>query len=368
VPTLSVRLQRAWVWVVVLAVLCITPWPILALAPARKGEWYIVAVPVDNGMNVAPVVGRSPQFAIVDVKTGSVKVIANPYQNDTHGAGLNCARLLFDEKVGVVIVHDIGPEPFKHFTGRGVAVYTGKPTTVADAIAQLKAGMLAKVTRATVTTHYGLGKLGLASPSSIAPCPMSGAAGAAPQPAAMPVASPAPAMPAPLPAIPPPATPAIPPVVPTAPFPQAGAGLPNPSPSAAEAPAPAVVGPFQIPRLAMEVAGTGRGVRIFRIYGGSVAQAGGLRAGDLILSFGTQRIIDMATFVQAASQAPEEQSVTVEVFRQGQVFRAQVTMGEGEMESVTLPRDPAPPYSAAAASTPVGSPPGTGAASQVKFL
>jgi len=47
--------------------------------------------------------------------------------------------------------------------------------------------------------------------------------------------------------------------------------------------------------------------------------------------------------------APEERAVTVEVFREGQVFQKKPVMGEGELESVTLPSDPAPTYSRPAA-------------------
>ena len=308
---------------VVVAVLFVTPWPIFALAPARKGDWYIVAVPVDNDLRVAPMVGRSPRFAIVNVQTGNVKLVENPYQSVEHGAGLNCARLLSDERVGVLIAQNIGPEPFKHLTGRGVAVYTGKPTTVPEAVAQLKAGMLARVTAATVSTHFGLQTLGVATPSAQAPCPMSAAPNV---PAQLPVAAVAPVAVAPVASGPV----MIPPVV---------------VPPTAEMRGPPFVGPFQVPRLAMEIVGSSRGVSVFRVYNGGVAQQAGLRAGDLVLGFGVNRIIDVANFIKAVAQAPEEQNVSLELFRQGRTLDAQVTLGEGEMEKVALPRAPAPTYS-----------------------
>jgi S1-C subfamily serine protease len=85
-------------------------------------------------------------------------------------------------------------------------------------------------------------------------------------------------------------------------------------------------------------------VGVYRVYPGSAAERAGLRPGDLVLGFGANRIIDVGRLVEAVRAAREEESVTIEIFRAGQVFRKQAVVGEGEMESVTLPPDPAPPF------------------------
>ena len=59
-----------------------------ALSHAPGVEWYILAIPVESDGSVAPVFGRSPHFAIVDVKANTVKIIPNPYKDVKHGAGL----------------------------------------------------------------------------------------------------------------------------------------------------------------------------------------------------------------------------------------------------------------------------------------
>jgi predicted Fe-Mo cluster-binding NifX family protein len=309
-----------WVPAVLVAGLAVAPWPTLVLSHSSPPAWYVIAIPVYDGAKVSPVFSRSPEFAIVDVKANTTRILANPARDRRHGTGLESARLLLEEKVGVVIAREIGPEPFRKLTRRGVGVYVGNPSTVKEAIYQLEGGMLAKAKAPTTSTHYGIKKLGLAFRPEKRPCPLA----TAPPPATSPRA----ASPAPTPAVTP-----IPPVVAAPPVTAPPVTAP-----------PIVAGPYQLPKLAMEVVGTSSGVGVYRVYPGSAAGRAGLRPGDLILGFGQRRIIDVRSFVENVRAAREEESVTIELFRAGQVFRKQVVVGEGEMESVTLPPNPAPLY------------------------
>jgi S1-C subfamily serine protease len=112
-----------------------------------------------------------------------------------------------------------------------------------------------------------------------------------------------------------------------------------PSPAASP-----LAGPYQVPKLALEVVGSSSGVSVYRVYRGSAAERAGLRQGDLIVGIGSNRIIDVAHFVQAVAAAREESTMPIEIFRAGQVLRRQVAIGEGEMESAMVPYDPAPLY------------------------
>jgi S1-C subfamily serine protease len=102
----------------------------------------------------------------------------------------------------------------------------------------------------------------------------------------------------------------------------------------------------------MEVVGSSSGVSVYRVYRGSVAEQVGLVRNDVLLSVGPTRVIDLEHFVEAILRVPEETSVTLEIFRDGQVFRQRTQLGEGEMESVTLPPDPAPTFSPALSGPP----------------
>jgi len=178
--------KNAWIWVVVAAVVLVSPWPLLALARRPLAERHIVAIPVDESGRVSRVFGRAPHFVIVNLRTGDNHVIENPYQAVAHGAGLKCSRLLMDEHVGVAIAQEIGPEPYNNLTARGIAVYVGRPATVPDALSQLQRGVLALARGPTVHTHHGRELVGLPPVPSPPACPLPG-----PVPRGAPVAPPA---------------------------------------------------------------------------------------------------------------------------------------------------------------------------------
>jgi predicted Fe-Mo cluster-binding NifX family protein len=329
------------------AVVAVAPWPTLILSRSGPPPWYIVAIPVVDGNKVSPVFSRSQDFVIVDVKTNRMRTIRNPSHDEPHGTGPTSAKLLLEENVGVVIAREIGPEPFNRLTARGVGVYVGNPSTVDEALYQLERGMLAKARTPTQPTHYGVRKQKQAldapreNPNTSLP--------SSPAPPAMPLARSAvafgsgPTAPtSSLPTAPAAQVPLYPaPGAPSWPTrsvdPLAAGAIPTPA-------ARPLAGPYQVPKLALEVVGSSSGVRVHRVYRGSVAERAGLRPGDLIVGFGSSRIIEVAHFVQAVAAAREESTASIDIFRAGQVLRRNVAVGEGEMESATVPYDPAPVY------------------------
>jgi len=287
--------KRSWILVLGVAILFASPWQIFALSKSQGGKWNVIAVPVFGGNNVYPGFLRTPEFAVIDVETGTSKLIPNPCQSKSTRAALKCARLLTDEQVGVVILREVGPESFSALADRGISVYLGDVATVQDAISRLQNGMLAKAvgpTRAG-SAAGGATLVGFPAPSG----PVTQAPGAG--------------------------------------------GAPTRGPGLDRGP---VSGPFLVAKLGMEVIGSAAGVGVHRVYPSSNAAQGGVREGDLVVGFNRTQIIDLAHFVEAISAARSESTATIQIFRQGQVFSMPVAIGEGEMETAAVPNNPAPPY------------------------
>lgn len=170
----KIRIQ--WLFIIPLAILVISVLPIFALSIKQMTSARIVAVPADGitfSSNVSSMFSRSPYFVIVDLENKRKKVIKNPFSDVQHGAGLRIAHLLLDEKVGVVIAKNIGPEAYGNLNAWDVRIYVGSCSTVQDAIRRLQNNMLARATKPNAQPHYGL-KLQGAPVGPTGPCPLSG--------------------------------------------------------------------------------------------------------------------------------------------------------------------------------------------------
>lgn len=153
------NIKQNWVFVVLLALVAICPWPIIGLSIMPASSPEIIAVPSDGttlAANVSPIFGRSRYFLIVDMKNNKIKVIVNPFINEAHAVGLRIAHLLLSEKAGVAIAKSIGPEPFNNLHERGIEVYVGNPQSVEEAIQMLQDGKLVRARKPNVPTHFGI--------------------------------------------------------------------------------------------------------------------------------------------------------------------------------------------------------------------
>lgn len=122
--------------------------PVCFLTIKPKTLPYIVAVPADQaslGATVAPVFSRCRYFVICDIRNNTVKYVPNKYANGTHEVGLHVTHLLLDQKVGVVIAANIGPEPYEHLGARGVKIYCGMGKTILDAVRGLQVDALQRL-------------------------------------------------------------------------------------------------------------------------------------------------------------------------------------------------------------------------------
>lgn len=122
--------------------------PVCFLRIMPKTQPYIVAVPADQaslGAAVAPMFSRCRYFVVCDLQNNTVKYVPNKYANGTHEVGLHVTHLLLDQKAGVVIAANIGPEPYEHLGSRGVKIYCGAGKTVLDAVRGFQANALQRL-------------------------------------------------------------------------------------------------------------------------------------------------------------------------------------------------------------------------------
>jgi predicted Fe-Mo cluster-binding NifX family protein len=150
--------SRKWIPVLVAAAL-LSPWPILALGIRPALQRDLAVVPTDGPTlmaNVAPAFSRCRYYLIIDLGTGSVRPLENPFRNEPHAAGLRGAYLLLQQHVGLALATRVGPEPFNNLTARGVVVYGGARGTARDAIEQYVGGRLTRLSAPTAPVHYGI--------------------------------------------------------------------------------------------------------------------------------------------------------------------------------------------------------------------
>ena len=91
--------------------------------------------------------------------------------------------------------------------------------------------------------------------------------------------------------------------------------------------------PVLIKQMGMEVVEISGGkVKVTGVMGGSWADKGGLRAGDIILRFADKPITSLKEFQMMTAKAAPEVDYKVKYLRDGNSKKTMVTIGEGEME------------------------------------
>jgi len=85
--------------------------------------------------------GSAPLFMLVDSETLAVEPLNNHDEHHVHGA-CNPLKALAGRAVDAVIVGGIGPGAIRGLRSAGIVVYRCPPLTIAEAVAQFKAGTL----------------------------------------------------------------------------------------------------------------------------------------------------------------------------------------------------------------------------------
>jgi predicted Fe-Mo cluster-binding NifX family protein len=104
---------------------------------------------------VDPRFGRAAYIVLVDLDTGECTSIDNGVNRGAaQGAGIQAGKMVVESGVEAVLTGHVGPKAFDMLRTAGVRVYTGAAGTVADTVAQYKAGALVRAESADVLGHW----------------------------------------------------------------------------------------------------------------------------------------------------------------------------------------------------------------------
>jgi predicted Fe-Mo cluster-binding NifX family protein len=120
---------------------------ILKIAVTATGE--TLDSPVD------PRFGRASCFILYDQDSKTFEVVDNtPNLNALQGAGIQAAEKILKMGAKALISGHCGPKAFRVLAAAGIAVYNTGAGTVAEALAELKAGKLTQAASADVAGHW----------------------------------------------------------------------------------------------------------------------------------------------------------------------------------------------------------------------
>jgi len=107
------------------------------------------------GLNdpVDPHFGRAAYFLFYDTETEALDAVAN--SPGAHGAGVQAAQIVAGNGAEAVITGSVGPNAHQGLAAAGVEIYIGAQGTVADAIADYKAGKLSRAAGPSGGGHGG---------------------------------------------------------------------------------------------------------------------------------------------------------------------------------------------------------------------
>jgi predicted Fe-Mo cluster-binding NifX family protein len=102
---------------------------------------------------VDPSFGRTPYFLFIDPDTLEVTPVENT--PGAHGAGVQAAQIVANEKARVVITGSVGPNAYQGLSAAGIEIYVGAKGTAKQALDDYRAGRLSRTEAPTGTRHGG---------------------------------------------------------------------------------------------------------------------------------------------------------------------------------------------------------------------
>jgi predicted Fe-Mo cluster-binding NifX family protein len=104
-----------------------------------------IAVTIEKPEKTSPislVFGRCSYFLIYDQEKNEEEILPNPFASELGGAGIQSARFLIEHNVDVVIIKQIGVNPFRFLTSANIKVYKCKVESATEAIKLFTEGKL----------------------------------------------------------------------------------------------------------------------------------------------------------------------------------------------------------------------------------
>jgi predicted Fe-Mo cluster-binding NifX family protein len=99
--------------------------------------------------------GRAPKFLVYDLETDAFAVIDNQQNlNAAQGAGIQSAQAVARMGAQAIVTGHCGPKAFRVLQAAGIEVFNADAPTVADALAQYRAGELSGAKGADVEGHW----------------------------------------------------------------------------------------------------------------------------------------------------------------------------------------------------------------------
>jgi predicted Fe-Mo cluster-binding NifX family protein len=92
--------------------------------------------------HIDPRFGRCAYFIIADPETMDFQCLPNAAYESPHGAGIQAAQAVANQKVQAVITGMVGPNAHRVLSTAGIEIITGVSGTVRDAILRYKTGEL----------------------------------------------------------------------------------------------------------------------------------------------------------------------------------------------------------------------------------
>lgn len=99
--------------------------------------------------------GRCAYFIIYDTETREFDSIANPYVNESGGAGIKAAELVASKNVSVVLIGNIGPKAFDVLKTANVSIISGLSGNVKEIIEKYRNKELKAMDKPTVAAKFG---------------------------------------------------------------------------------------------------------------------------------------------------------------------------------------------------------------------
>jgi len=99
--------------------------------------------------------GRAAKFLVYDLDAETFEVVDNQKNvNASHGAGIQSGETISRLGVKAIVTGHCGPNAFRVLSAAGIKIYSTTAHTVAEALAQYRAGKLNAADAADVAGHW----------------------------------------------------------------------------------------------------------------------------------------------------------------------------------------------------------------------